>query len=122
MYFLVSETINFIQLFVCRRLAVFASYCQITSKVNRFTKPVRYFMMKMVSATVSTFISSNTFHILRPAKAPAFSYAWLELISHRVFIGRMLAITTQQRVGPHSTPATFTSYNLLSFTFIYSHV
>ncbi|KAK2193621.1 hypothetical protein NP493_11g11020 [Ridgeia piscesae] len=39
----------------------------------------------------------NTFHILRPAKAPAFSYAWLELISHRVFIGRMLAITTQQR-------------------------
>ncbi|CAH1779661.1 unnamed protein product [Owenia fusiformis] len=39
----------------------------------------------------------NTFHILRPRKAPGFAYAWLELISHRVFIGRMLAITPQQR-------------------------
>jgi len=39
----------------------------------------------------------NTYHILRPAKAPGFSYAWLELVSHRVFIGRMLAITPQQK-------------------------
>ena len=35
---------------------------------------------------------------MRPAKAPGFAYAWLELVSHRVFIGRMLAITPQQRV------------------------
>jgi len=34
---------------------------------------------------------------LRPAKAPGFSYAWLELISHRVFIGRLLALTPSQR-------------------------
>lgn len=39
----------------------------------------------------------NTFHVLRPAKAPGFTYAWLELISHRVFIGRMLALTPQQK-------------------------
>lgn len=26
----------------------------------------------------------NTFHILRPTKAPGFVYAWLELISHRI--------------------------------------
>lgn len=39
----------------------------------------------------------HTFHILRPAKAPGFCYAWLELVSHRVFIGRMLVITPQQR-------------------------
>lgn len=39
----------------------------------------------------------NTFHVTRPAKAPAFAYAWLELISHRVFIGRMLALTPQQK-------------------------
>ncbi|KAL5022887.1 hypothetical protein ScPMuIL_002042 [Solemya velum] len=39
----------------------------------------------------------NTFHVLRPAKAPGFAYAWLELISHRVFIGRMLSLTPQQR-------------------------
>lgn len=42
---------------------------------------------------------SNTFHVLRPAKSPGFSYAWLEFISHRVFIGRMLAITPQQKVS-----------------------
>ncbi|XP_049786692.1 CCR4-NOT transcription complex subunit 1 isoform X4 [Schistocerca cancellata] len=39
----------------------------------------------------------HTMHILRPAKAPGFAYAWLELISHRVFIGRMLALTPQQK-------------------------
>jgi CCR4-NOT transcription complex subunit 1 len=40
----------------------------------------------------------HTLHILRPAKAPGFAYAWLELVSHREFIGRMLAITPQQKV------------------------
>ncbi|CAB3374513.1 Hypothetical predicted protein [Cloeon dipterum] len=39
----------------------------------------------------------HTLHILRPSHAPAFAYAWLELVSHRVFIGRMLAITPQQK-------------------------
>jgi len=48
--------------------------------------------------TFSFLLCSNTFHILRPAKAPGFAYAWLELISHRVFIGRMLALTPQQKV------------------------
>ncbi|XP_019755712.2 CCR4-NOT transcription complex subunit 1 isoform X2 [Dendroctonus ponderosae] len=42
----------------------------------------------------------HTFHILRPAKAAGFCYAWLELISHRVFIGRMLATTPQQKCWP----------------------
>lgn len=44
------------------------------------------------------FFFSNTFHILRPTKAPGFVYAWLELISHRIFIARMLAHTPQQKV------------------------
>lgn len=39
----------------------------------------------------------HVLHILRPAKAPGFCYAWLELVSHRVFIGRMLVITPQQK-------------------------
>ncbi|XP_044732731.1 CCR4-NOT transcription complex subunit 1 isoform X2 [Chrysoperla carnea] len=39
----------------------------------------------------------HTLHILRPEKASGFCYAWLELVSHRVFIGRMLAITPQQK-------------------------
>ena len=34
-------------------------------------------------------------HILRPAKAPGFAYAWLEIVSHRVFMGRILATNTQ---------------------------
>lgn len=38
-------------------------------------------------------------HILRPAKAPGFAYAWLELVSHRIFVGRVLAMTAQQRVS-----------------------
>ena len=41
---------------------------------------------------------SNVLHILRPAKAPGFAYAWLELVSHRIFVGRVLAMTAQQRV------------------------
>jgi CCR4-NOT transcription complex subunit 1 len=41
----------------------------------------------------------HTLHILRPTHAPGFAYAWLELVSHRVFIGRMLAITPQQKVS-----------------------
>ena len=39
----------------------------------------------------------HTLHILRPAKAPGFAYAWLEIVSHRVFIGRLLSITPQQK-------------------------
>lgn len=39
----------------------------------------------------------HTLHILRPASSPGFAYAWLELISHRVFLGRLLALTPQQK-------------------------
>ncbi|XP_022241734.1 CCR4-NOT transcription complex subunit 1-like [Limulus polyphemus] len=39
----------------------------------------------------------NTLHILQPSKAPGFAYAWLELVSHRVFLGKMLVLTPQQR-------------------------
>ncbi|KFV71053.1 CCR4-NOT transcription complex subunit 1, partial [Dryobates pubescens] len=47
-----------------------------------------------------TLTAFNTFHILRPTKAPGFVYAWLELISHRIFIARMLAHTPQQKGWP----------------------
>ncbi|CAM1310304.1 CNOT1 (predicted), partial [Pycnogonum litorale] len=39
----------------------------------------------------------NTLHILRPTRAPGFAYAWLELVSHRVLIGRMLHLTPNQK-------------------------
>lgn len=42
----------------------------------------------------------HTLHILRPSKAAAFCYAWLELVSHRVFMGRMLASAPQQKCWP----------------------
>ncbi|ESO03541.1 hypothetical protein HELRODRAFT_157038 [Helobdella robusta] len=40
---------------------------------------------------------SNILHVLRPSKAPGFAFAWLEIISHRVFIGRMLAVSENQK-------------------------
>lgn len=39
----------------------------------------------------------HTYHILRPSMAPGFCYSWLELISHRIFIGRILATIPQQK-------------------------
>ncbi len=33
----------------------------------------------------------NMLRVLRPSKAPGFAYAWLEIVSHRVFMGRILA-------------------------------
>lgn len=42
----------------------------------------------------------HTLHILRPTKAAGFCYAWLELVSNRMFMGRMLAYTAQQKSWP----------------------
>lgn len=39
----------------------------------------------------------HTLHILRPSLSPGFSYAWLELVSHRVFLGRLLVALPQQK-------------------------
>ncbi|CAD7076764.1 unnamed protein product [Hermetia illucens] len=39
----------------------------------------------------------HTYHLLNPSTAPGFCYSWLELISHRVFIGRILAQIPQQK-------------------------
>ncbi|XP_025202841.1 CCR4-NOT transcription complex subunit 1-like isoform X4 [Melanaphis sacchari] len=46
----------------------------------------------------------HTFHLLRPRKVPGFAYAWLELISHRIFIGRLLGLTPQQKRAYDQTP------------------
>lgn len=43
-------------------------------------------------------IFCHTFHSLRPRKIPGFTYAWLELISHRLFMGRLLVLTPQQKI------------------------
>jgi len=54
--------------------------------------------MLYTTGSVCICVCSNVLHILRPAKAPGFAYAWLELVSHRIFVGRVLAMTPQQRV------------------------
>ena len=41
---------------------------------------------------------SQVYHIIRPSRAPGFAYSWLELISHRVFIAKLLLQTPQQKV------------------------
>lgn len=38
------------------------------------------------------------FHALRPSRAPGFAYAWLELISHRLLMSKLLLNTPQQKV------------------------
>lgn len=39
----------------------------------------------------------HAYHILRPSLAPGFCYSWLELISHRIFLQRILATTPQAK-------------------------
>jgi CCR4-NOT transcription complex subunit 1 len=40
-------------------------------------------------------------HILRPEKATGFAFAWLEIVSHRVFMGRILSHTPGQKGWPN---------------------
>ncbi|KAL6965062.1 hypothetical protein U1Q18_036119 [Sarracenia purpurea var. burkii] len=39
---------------------------------------------------------ANAFHALQPLKVPGFSFAWLELVSHRSFMPKLLAGNTQK--------------------------
>lgn len=57
------------------------------------------FFVKKSRLLIVLMFCSNILHLLRPTKAPGFAYAWLELVSHRVFIGRMLAANAPHRVG-----------------------
>ncbi|CAN8296001.1 unnamed protein product [Cochlearia groenlandica] len=39
---------------------------------------------------------ANAFHSLQPLKIPAFSFAWLELVSHRSFMPKLLSVNGQK--------------------------
>ncbi|XP_059434806.1 uncharacterized protein LOC132167794 isoform X1 [Corylus avellana] len=39
---------------------------------------------------------ANAFHALQPLKVPTFSFAWLELVSHRSFMPKMLTVNGQK--------------------------
>ncbi|KAJ0235619.1 Transcription regulator [Hirschfeldia incana] len=39
---------------------------------------------------------ANAFHALQPLQVPAFSFAWLELVSHRSFLPKMLTLNGQK--------------------------
>uniref|UniRef100_A0A7S1J542 CCR4-NOT transcription complex subunit 1 n=1 Tax=Eutreptiella gymnastica TaxID=73025 RepID=A0A7S1J542_9EUGL len=45
-------------------------------------------------------VFSNTFHHLSPLRLPGFAFSWLELISHRMFMPKLL-LTKQQDGWPH---------------------
>ncbi|XP_030040329.1 CCR4-NOT transcription complex subunit 1 isoform X2 [Manduca sexta] len=46
----------------------------------------------------------HTLRIIRPGVAPGFCYAWLEVVAHRAFVNRVLAVTPQQKGwGMYST-------------------
>ncbi|XP_063392578.1 CCR4-NOT transcription complex subunit 1 isoform X1 [Cydia fagiglandana] len=46
----------------------------------------------------------HTLRIIRPSVVPGFCYAWLEMVAHRAFINRVLAVTPQQKGwGMYST-------------------
>ena len=53
----------------------------------------------------------NLLHILRPAKAPGFAYAWLEIVSHRTFMERVLANPNGAPAG--TTPKGWSMYSQL---------
>lgn len=68
----------------------------------------RFFLMLFLELSTSDPIFENlvvnvvtafghTYHLLNPSNAPGFCYSWLELISHRIFLGRMLSQIPQQK-------------------------
>ena len=44
------------------------------------------------------FTFSSTYQLLKPSRAPGFAYSWLELVSHRIFITKLLLHTPQKKV------------------------
>ncbi|XP_039227537.1 CCR4-NOT transcription complex subunit 1 isoform X5 [Drosophila yakuba] len=54
--------------------------------------------LSLMHSIVSAF--AYTYHLLNPSVAPGFCFAWLELISHRVFLGRILVQIPGQKGWP----------------------
>lgn len=73
------------------KLLNFSNYLIFFSKIKFYFLLTNTYFDQILTAF------SHTLHILRPTKCPGFSYAWLELVSHRVYIGRMLVVTPQQK-------------------------
>nr|GMC82829.1 CCR4-NOT transcription complex subunit 1 isoform X1 [Ipomoea batatas] len=44
---------------------------------------------------------ANAFHALQPLKVPGFSFAWLELVSHRSFMPKLLTAANAQKGWPY---------------------
>ncbi|XP_065914765.1 CCR4-NOT transcription complex subunit 1-like isoform X2 [Dysidea avara] len=42
----------------------------------------------------------STYLLLKPSRAPGFAYSWLELVSHRIFITKLLLQTPQKKGWP----------------------
>lgn len=57
----------------------------------------------------------HALRLVRPAAAPGFCFAWLELVAHRAFLSRLLALTPQQKVILLSLFPAFSSLPFLTF-------
>lgn len=65
---------------------------------NPVTMVCTYLIMLFCVCIHLLCLCRHVFHIIRPSRAPGFAYSWLELISHRTFIAKLLLQTTQQKV------------------------
>ena len=63
-----------------------------------FSVSGEYVHAEVIYSIMLLIVFSAAYHMVRPSKASGFSYAWLELISHRVFIAKLLLQTPQQKV------------------------
>ena len=43
---------------------------------------------------------SNALHYLRPTKCPSFVFAWLDIVAHRYFLGKVLTYSSTSQNGP----------------------
>ena len=93
----ILENINF-QVMKCHGTFTF-----ILHTLTLYSRTAAIYLPKLIISLQVLTAYCNMLHILRPVKAPGFAYAWLEIVSHRVFMGRILATTNQPNGGQKGT-------------------
>uniref|UniRef100_A0A0D9XMB8 CCR4-Not complex component Not1 C-terminal domain-containing protein n=1 Tax=Leersia perrieri TaxID=77586 RepID=A0A0D9XMB8_9ORYZ len=77
------------------------SYFSIDSYSKLVALVVKYFSVDLGPSKGSLFNKvltafANAFHVLQPLRVPAWSFAWLELVSHRSFMPKLLLCNAQK--------------------------
>ncbi|KAI9209788.1 CCR4-Not complex component, Not1-domain-containing protein [Polychytrium aggregatum] len=68
----------------------FRLFSMLLNDINVFESQFQVISFQILSAM------SNTFHTLRPQFLPGFAFSWLQLISHRFFMSRLLLAENQK--------------------------